>query len=79
MDSFGPLTDREALAARPARIRIVKIDQAMTLEEFARRYPSTVPISTLALLNGVEEGAHFPAGTTLKRVVGPEGPEGTWD
>ncbi len=73
MDSFGPLTDREALAARPARIRIVKIDQAMTLEEFARRYPSTIPISTLALLNGVEEGANFPAGTTLKRVEGPEG------
>ncbi len=42
----------------------------MTLEEFARRYPSTVDLATLALINQVDAGATLPAGTRVKRVVG---------
>jgi hypothetical protein len=42
----------------------------MTLEEFAQRYPSGVPLDKLALINGVDQGATIAGGTSVKRVVG---------
>jgi hypothetical protein len=42
----------------------------MTLEEFARRYPSTVDIRTLAIINQADTNTRFSAGTELKRIVG---------
>ena len=68
--SFGPLTDRAKLNVRPRRIEIVRLPGAMTLEAFARRYPSTVDVATLALINQVEPGATLRAGARVKRVVG---------
>ncbi len=47
----------------------------MSLERFAERYPSTVPVATLALINGVEEGGTLAAGRMAKRVVGGTLPE----
>jgi hypothetical protein len=47
----------------------------MTLGEFARRYPSTVDLETLALINQVEGAeARLAAGAEVKRVVGGELP-----
>jgi hypothetical protein len=46
----------------------------MTLEEFARRYPSTVDLETLAIINHLEGNERIPAGTEVKRVVGGELP-----
>lgn len=68
--SFRGLTDPEALAARPARLELVTLKEPMTLEQFQARYPSTIPLEELALLNGVEPGATLPAGRQVKRVVG---------
>lgn len=42
----------------------------MTLAEFARQYPSTVPDATLALLDRAEPAATLPSGRLAKRVVG---------
>ena len=70
MRSFDRLTDAEALGVQPKRIEIVRLDRAMTLEQFAQRYPSTTDLKTLALINDVEEGETLPAGRHLKRVVG---------
>ena len=72
--SFEELTDRRFLGVQSAKLRIVKIDRAMPLEEFQRRYPSSVDLTTLAIINEVEEGATLPAGTLVKRVVGGEIP-----
>lgn len=68
--TFGPVDDPRVLNAQPARIDIVRTERAMTLGEFDRRYPSAVPITTLAILNQVE-GATTPitAGSLVKRVV----------
>jgi hypothetical protein len=41
----------------------------MTLEEFARRHPSTVDLDTLALINQAARGATLAVGTQVKRVV----------
>ena len=68
--SLRPLTDRGALAAQPARLAIVRLPRSMTLAQFAAAYPSTVPLETLALINGVEPGIVLPAGARVKRVVG---------
>jgi predicted Zn-dependent protease len=68
--SLRKLTDRSKLDVQPRRIDIVRLPSAMTIEEFARRYPSTVDLPTLALVNQVEAGATLPGGAQVKRVVG---------
>ena len=70
MGSFKRLTNRKYLDVQPKRIDIVKLDRAMTLEEFSRRYPSTIDVQRLAILNGVAEDARLEAGQRIKRIVG---------
>jgi predicted Zn-dependent protease len=69
LGSFDELRDPSALNVQPKRIEIVRLERPMALAEFARRYPSTVDLSVLALINGVEEDGTLPAGLA-KRVVG---------
>jgi len=69
--SFRPLTDPAALNVRPARIALVKVDQEMTLSQFHQRYPSTVKIEEVALINGLDgPDATLRPGQPYKRVVG---------
>ena len=72
--SFERVTDRRLLDVQPKRVDVVTLPSAMTLEEFARRYPSTVDLETLAIINHVEGNERIPAGTEVKRVVGGELP-----
>jgi len=72
--SFAPLTNARDLSVQPKRLDIVTVAQAMTIEDFARRYPSTVSVQALAILNGVEPGDRLEAGRKAKRVVGGELP-----
>jgi predicted Zn-dependent protease len=73
--SFARETDPKVLAVQPKRVKVVKLPGAMTLGEFARRYPSTVDLETLALINQVEGAeARLAAGAEVKRVVGGELP-----
>jgi len=72
--SFRELRDPAALNVKPARLELVKVDQAMTVAEFHRRYPSTVRIEEVALINGVDgPDATLTPGTAYKRVVGGMG------
>ncbi len=70
LGSFRPLTDPKALAAEPMRIEIVKLTKDTTLEEFARRSSSSVPIEQLAVINHVEPNGTLRAGLSAKRIVG---------
>jgi predicted Zn-dependent protease len=70
LGSFSPLRERWALEAQPRRVAIVTLERDMTLAEFTRRYPSTVPDATVALINQVEPGGTLAAGRLAKRVVG---------
>jgi predicted Zn-dependent protease len=68
--SFGAETSPAVLNVRPDRITIVRLDRSMTLSAFNQRYPSTIDLSKLALLNQVADGnAMLPAGMLVKRVV----------
>ncbi|MEW5925879.1 MAG: M48 family metalloprotease [Gemmatimonadota bacterium] len=70
LGSFAQLTDPQALAVQPNRLRVVRVDRRMTLAEFNQRFPSAIPLPELAIVNGVADaGAVLEAGTQAKRVV----------
>lgn len=71
--SFSRVTDRRLLSVEPQRVDIVTLPSAMTLQEFNRRFPSTVDLETLAIINQAQPDTRFPAGTEVKRVVGGAG------
>jgi len=71
--SFRELRDPSALNVKPARIELVKVDQAMTVAEFHQRYPSTVRIEEVALINGVDGPDATLTPGQYKRVVGGMG------
>jgi predicted Zn-dependent protease len=74
LGTFSQITDRRLLDVKPKRIALVTLPSAMSLDEFARRYPSTVDLKTLAIINQADTSTSFPAGTAVKRVVGGEIP-----
>jgi predicted Zn-dependent protease len=69
--SFSELRDGSKLDVKPAKVELIKLNQAMTLEQFNSQYPSTIPLEELAIINEVEDPASvMPAGQMVKRVVG---------
>ena len=69
LGTFQRETNQNVLSVQPNRISIVRLPQAMTLQEFNQRYPSDLPIEELALINQVESASvRMPAGTMAKRV-----------
>ena len=67
--SFREETDQTVLDVEPDRIELVTLPRQMTVEEFYRRYPSTVPIEQVALINGVRVEDTMASGLLVKRVV----------
>jgi predicted Zn-dependent protease len=71
IESFGPVNDSRILSVQPKRIDVVRVDRDQTLAQFARSFPSAVPVQQLAILNHVPGGeARLEARTLVKRVVG---------
>ena len=72
--TFRKVSDRRHLEVSPKTIDVVKLPRSMTLAEFDRRYPSTVEVSGIAVINGVDEDTMLDKGLMVKRVVGGELP-----
>jgi predicted Zn-dependent protease len=70
LGSFTRVTDRRLLNVDPQRIDVISLPSAMTLQEFERRYPSSVDLQTLAIINQAQPSTRFNAGDEVKRVVG---------
>ncbi|HVR43305.1 MAG TPA: M48 family metalloprotease [Thermoanaerobaculia bacterium] len=69
--SFTSETNPTYVNVEPKRIDVVKVPRRMTLEEFARAYPSTVDLQTLAIANGaIRQDFVFEPGQPAKRIVG---------
>jgi len=68
--SFDRLTDRNALAVEPARLKIVTVRESMTLEQFAQRYDASASTKKLALINQIEVTDRLEAGRPYKTVQG---------
>ena len=70
LTSFARLSDPRRIQVEPKRLSIIDLNQGMSIDRFDQRYPSTVPLKTLALINQVDEGGQLPGGALVKRVVG---------
>jgi predicted Zn-dependent protease len=70
VNTFQRVSDPAILNVEPRRIDIVTLPETMTLRDFARRYPSTVDLTTLALINQVDADSRLERGLPVKRVVG---------
>lgn len=68
--SFARLTEPALRDVEPMRVEALQLEQAVTLEELDRAFPSTVSLDALARLNHVERGDVLPKGALVKRVVG---------
>jgi predicted Zn-dependent protease len=69
--TFARLTDQRVLGVQPARVKITQVPRAMTISEFNRQYPSTIPVAELALINGLTDAnGTLAAGSLVKRVEG---------
>jgi predicted Zn-dependent protease len=66
--SFASLTDPAALGVQPKKVEIIKLPSRMTLAEFYSRYPSSIPVEEVAIINGVQTGTLLEAGAQVKRV-----------
>jgi predicted Zn-dependent protease len=70
LGSFAPLTDPQALAVQPQRLRVVRLSRPMSISQVAEQQRSPASPETLALLNQVESTeVVLPAGTMVKIVV----------
>ena len=70
MGSFGPLTDQSVLNVQPAKVELVRVPAAMTVQEFNSRYPSSIPIAQVAIINETGADGRLQAGQMAKRVTG---------
>lgn len=69
--SFGQLRNQAALNAKPNKVELVRLPRAMTLNEFNQQYPSTIPITELAIINEMGHATdQIPQGRVVKRVTG---------
>jgi len=69
--TFKPLTDPAYLNVQAARLNTVKVPKEMTLEQFNRQFPSSIPLTQLAAINGVDGASStLRAGQLAKQVVG---------
>ena len=67
--SFARLDDPRALNVRASRVRLIRLKQDMTVEQFAKEFPSDAPVEMVALINHVQPGGTLRKGQLAKRVV----------
>jgi predicted Zn-dependent protease len=69
--SFARETRADRLSVEPMRVDVVTLSRAQSLAEFHTANPSPVDLTTLGLLNGIEDpDARLASGTRVKRVTG---------
>lgn len=72
--SFDRLTDPDALAMQPMRLRLARAPRAMTLTQFNSQYSSSVSLDELALINGIDKAGQLRSGQMVKRVLAGSSP-----
>jgi predicted Zn-dependent protease len=61
--------DPDAPSSGLSRIRVIRLEEDMTVEQFAEEFPSDAPIETLARINHVQPGGMLRKGQLAKRIV----------
>jgi predicted Zn-dependent protease len=75
LTSFAKVTERRYLEIEAATIDVVELPESMNLTQFDERYPSTIEVEQLAIINGVAVDTVMDPGRLVKRVVGRELPK----
>jgi predicted Zn-dependent protease len=75
LTSFAKVSDRRYLDVKPSTVEVVALPGDMTLAEFAEKFPSTVELDELAILNGVTAQTRLEKGSLVKRIVGGKLPK----
>lgn len=70
--SLSPIVDPEILQMQPSRVKIVRVDKPMALDEFNRAFPSNASLEDVAEVNGIDKGGTIPAGLAKTIVGGPK-------
>ena len=70
MGSFQPVRGQQYKNVAPHRIEIVRLDRAMTGQEFLTRYPSSVDTEDVLLANQIAPEDRLERGRLMKRVTG---------
>jgi predicted Zn-dependent protease len=74
--SFSELKDKARLDVQPFKLELVKVDREMTFTDFHGKYPSTIAVERVAVVNGYDAPSdRIPAGTMVKRIIGGQGAE----
>ena len=68
--SFRAVNDPAVLNVQPDRLNVVRVPSAMNPDEFMRRYPSTVPETTVSLINQFFAVTSLARGDLAKQVTG---------
>lgn len=66
--SFARITDRRLLDVEPARVELLRLDEARSITGLKARRASPLDAEELAILNGVDAGEVLPAGRLVKWV-----------
>ena len=74
LSSFGPESDPAILNVQPQHVSLFTLDRRTTIVELARQRPAPVPVSTLALINQVQDSTTLEPGRIMKWVVGQQLP-----
>jgi predicted Zn-dependent protease len=72
--SFNMLRDDRYKNVQPSRLRVAPVPRTMTIEDFHREFPSSIPLELLLVVNNLQPGARLLPGTLLKRVIGGVAP-----
>jgi predicted Zn-dependent protease len=68
--SFNIVTDPNVLNVQPQRLKIVTVNQQMTLRQAAAQYSPNTPVETIAMINQLTPDAQVASGTRIKVVDG---------
>jgi len=72
--SFSELKDPARLNVEPYKVELVKVDREMTVADFNGKYPSTISVERVAVVNGFDTPSdRILAGTSIKRIIGGKG------
>ena len=52
--SFSELKDPARLNVEPYKVELVKVDREMTVADFNAKYPSTIPVERVTVVNGFD-------------------------
>jgi len=75
VQSFNELKELRYINVQPQRLKLITINQSMTLTQFNNKYPSNIDMKVLSIINQSDQNSLFPTGSKLKQITGTGAPK----